>query len=76
MANPLERRRQAREQKLERMREQVASGELVIRKMTRVERSSWAKRDREFEATSTAEERARRARAVKKRRQHAELPAG
>lgn len=76
MANDVERRRLARELKLERMREQLASGELVIRKMTRLERSSWAKRDREFEANSTPEERARRASAVKKRRKHAELRAG
>jgi hypothetical protein len=66
-----ERDQEAREAKLEHMREQVASGQLVIREMTRVERSTWATREALVEARSTPEERARRAVALENRRKRA-----
>jgi hypothetical protein len=63
-----ERDRDAREAKLEHVREQVASGQLVIREMTDAERVRWAKRRAISEARSTPAERARRAVAVENRR--------
>jgi hypothetical protein len=54
------------------MREQVSSGDLVIRKMTDSERAKWAKRRARLEADSTPAERARRADALKNRRKRAE----
>jgi hypothetical protein len=66
-----ERDHEARQAKLEHVREQVASGLLVISKMTKAERTKWAKRRRVFEASSTATERALRATAVENRRKRA-----
>lgn len=68
-----QRKRERREEKLERMREQVASGELIVRQMSPAERTKWAERQREFEAKSSSAERDRRARAVKLRVKRAEL---
>jgi hypothetical protein len=62
-----ERKRKEREEKLERMREQLASGRLVIRQMTADESAGWTKRRLEFEATATPAERDRRDNAIKKR---------
>lgn len=66
-----ERDYEARQAKLEHVREQVASGALVIRQMTDAERESWAKRRRTFEAKSTSAERARQAAALESRRKRA-----
>jgi hypothetical protein len=63
-----ERDHQARQAKLEHVREQVASGQLVIREMTDAERVRWAKQRALSDARSTPEERARRAAAVEPRR--------
>ena len=63
-----ERDHEARQAKLEYVREQVASGQLVIREMTDAERVRWAKRHASSEARSTPAERARRAVAVENRR--------
>jgi hypothetical protein len=66
-----ERDQEARQAKLEHVREQVASGQLVIREMTDAERAKWDKRQARSEARSTPEERARRAVAVENRRKRA-----
>jgi hypothetical protein len=70
-----DKRREQREEKLERMREQVASGQLVVRQMTPDEHSEWAARQREFDATATPEERERRESAVKKQLKRKRLQA-
>lgn len=67
-----ERDHEARQAKLEHVREQVSSGRLVIREMTDVERAKWAKRRGMLEASSTPEERARRAAAIENRRRRTE----
>jgi len=66
-----EREHEARKAKLEHVREQVASGQLVIRSMTRVERSKWAAREAMLEARSTPAARASRAAAIESRRKRA-----
>jgi len=66
-----ERDHEARQAKLEFVREQVASGQLVIREMTKAERVRWAKQRANSEARSTPAERARRAVAVENRRKRA-----
>jgi hypothetical protein len=66
-----ERDQEAREAKLEHVREQVASGQLVIRKMTVAEQAKWAKQHGTLGASSTEVERARRAAAVENRRKRA-----
>ena len=66
-----ERDHEARQAKLEHVREQVASGQLVIREMTDKERARWAKQNASSEARSTPAERARRAVAVENRRKRA-----
>jgi hypothetical protein len=66
-----ERDQEARQAKLEHVREQVASGQLVIRTMTVAERAKWAKQHGKLEASSTPVERARRAVAVENRRKRA-----
>jgi hypothetical protein len=67
-----ERAHEARQAKLEHVREQVSSGRLVIREMTEAERANWAKRRSMLEASSTPAERARRAAAIENRRRRAE----
>lgn len=67
-----ERAHEARQAKLEHVREQVSSGRLVIREMTEAERAKWSKRRGMLEASSTPAERARRAAAIKSRRRRAE----
>jgi hypothetical protein len=67
-----EREQEAREAKLEHVREQVSTGELVIRTMTASERKTWAKRAREIDASSTPAERARRQAALENRRRRAQ----
>ena len=66
-----ERDYEARQAKLEYVREQVASGQLVIREMTDAERVRWAKRRAVSEARSTPAEHARRAVAIENRRKRA-----
>jgi hypothetical protein len=67
----LERDRDRHEAKLELVQEQVASGQLVIRQMTRTEQARWAAHTRKFEASSTPEQRARRAAGLENRRKRA-----
>jgi hypothetical protein len=63
-----ERDQAAREAKLDRIKDQVSSGDLVIRKMTDAERAKWTKHREEAETTATPAER-RRAAAAQRRRQ-------
>jgi hypothetical protein len=51
------------------MREQMDSGQLVIRQMTDDVHAGWKKRQLEFDATATTRERDRRDNALKKRLQ-------
>ena len=67
-----ERAAEERQAKLERIREQVLSGTLVIRQMTRRERLRWSKQRATLEATFTQAERSRRDSALRKRRQRTE----
>ena len=66
-----ERDHEARQAKLELVREQVESGQLVIREMSKAERARWAKQRASSEARFTPEERARRAVALENRRKRA-----
>ena len=61
-----------RQAKLEHIREQVSSGALVIRQMTRAERVKWDKQRAVLDANFTAAERTRRDSALRNRRQRAE----
>ena len=61
-----------RQAKLEHIREQVSSGALVIRQMTRAERAMWGKQRAMLEATFTQAERTRRDSLLRQRRQRAE----
>ncbi|HEU4975314.1 MAG TPA: hypothetical protein VFT50_09515 [Baekduia sp.] len=63
-----ERDQAAREAKLERIKDQVDNGDLVIRKMTDAERAKWAKHRAETETTASPADR-RRAAAAQRRRQ-------
>jgi hypothetical protein len=63
-----ERDQAAREAKLERIQDQVSTGDLVIRKMTDAERAKWAKRREETEISASPADR-RRAAAAQRRRQ-------
>jgi hypothetical protein len=67
-----EREQEAREAKLEHLRDQVSSGEIVIRTMTDAERAKWAERRTMIDETSTPAERARRVAALENRRRRAE----
>jgi len=67
-----ERAVEERRAKLERIREQVSSGALVIRQMTRAERVRWDKQRASLEATFTQAERTRRDSLLRNRRQRAE----
>lgn len=67
-----ERAAEAREAKLEHIREQVSSGVLVIRQMTRAERVMWNKQRAVLEAGFTQAERTRRDTLLRQRRQRAE----
>lgn len=67
-----EREHEARQAKLEHMREQVASGQLVIRQMAEAERTRWAEQDALSYARATPMERARRTRAIEDRRRRQE----
>ena len=67
-----QRQQKAREARLERYREQLASGALVVRQMTESERAYWNERSAAAERSATPEERQRRAAALEKRRRLAE----
>ena len=67
----LERDRERHDAKLEHVQEQVASGQLVIRQMTRTEQTRWAAHTRKLEAGSTPEQRTRRASGLENRRKRA-----
>jgi len=71
-----EERDRAHQAKLEHIREQVASGALVIRQMTKAERAHWERRHAALEAKWIPEERARREVALKNRRQRANMNRG
>lgn len=62
-----------RQAKLTLIREQVATGVLVIRQMTPVERAAWAKQRAVLEAGYTREERARCNKALNERRRRTAL---
>ena len=66
-----EREQDARQAKLDYVREQVASGQLVIREMSTAERARWAEQHALSDARATPVERARRATAVENRRRRA-----
>ena len=57
-----------REKKVELIRAQVSSGDLVIREMTKAESAKWAKQHAALEANLTPAERTRRAVQLKERR--------
>jgi hypothetical protein len=61
-----------RQAKLEHIREQVSSGALVIRQMTRSERVKWDEQRAILDANLTSVERTRRDSALRNRRQRAE----
>ena len=67
-----ERAAEERQAKLQHIREQVSSGALVIRQMTRAERVRWDKQHAILEATFTQAERTRRDSLLRQRRQRAE----
>lgn len=66
-----ERDYEAREAKLEHVRQQVASGELVIRTMTHAERARWAEQDARVDANLDPADRLRRADRLESRRKRA-----
>jgi hypothetical protein len=61
-----EREEDAREERLEHIRDQVASGELVVRQMTDSERARWDDHSAASHRRATPEERTRRDAARKK----------
>jgi hypothetical protein len=61
-----------RQAKLEHIREQVSSGALVIRQMTRAERAKWDKQRAILDANFTPAERTRRDSVLRSRRLRAE----
>jgi hypothetical protein len=63
-----ERDQAQREAKLERIKDQVSTGDLTIRKMTDAERAKWAKHREQSELTASPADR-RRAAAAQRRRQ-------
>ncbi len=67
-----ERDEDAREGRLEHFRDQVVSGELVVRQMTDSERARWDEHSAATDRKATPEQRARRDAARKKRRSHQE----
>jgi hypothetical protein len=63
-----EREEEARKGRLQHIRDQVSSGELVVRQMTDSERSHWDDQSAVSDRQATPEERTRRDTALKKRR--------
>lgn len=70
-----ERDRDAREAKLERIKDQVSSGDLVIRKMTAAEAKKWEARRADRERSLSPAEQRRAAAAVRRRERKAARPA-
>lgn len=70
-----ERDKEAREAKLERIKDQVASGDLVVRKMTKAEQQKWAARRADRERSLSPAEQRRAAAAVRRRERRAARPA-
>jgi hypothetical protein len=66
-----ERDEEARAERLEHFRDQVSSGDLVVRQMTASERRRWDERSAAFDRHSTPAERTRRDAARKKRNRSA-----
>ena len=66
-----EQQQEKRETKLEHYREQLASGELVVRQMTESERAYWNEHSAAADRQATPEQRKRRDTAREKRRQRA-----
>ena len=62
-----ERDEDAREERLEHIRDQISLGDLVVRQMTASERRHWDERSAAFDRHATPEERTRRDAARKKR---------
>jgi hypothetical protein len=62
-----EREDEAREVQLEHIRDQVSSGELVVRQMTDSERAHWDDHSAASDHSATPEERKRRDAALKRR---------
>ena len=63
-----EREEDARQGRLEHIRDQVSSGELVVRQMTDSERAHWDDHSAASDSQATPEERTRRDAARRKRR--------
>jgi len=63
-----EREEEARKGRLEHIRDQVSSGELVVRQMTDAERKRWDQRAAAFDRQASPEERTSRDAARKKKR--------
>ena len=72
MGTVQDRAAEARQAKLEHIREQVFSGALVIRQMTRAERAKWDRQRAILDANFTPAERTRRDSVLRTRRQRAE----
>ncbi len=72
MKTSRERAEEARRAKLEHIRDQISSGDLVIREMTTAERTEWRKRRTAIEGDLTPAERVRRSAVLKTRRRRAE----
>jgi hypothetical protein len=66
-----ERDQEARDLKLERIKDQVQTGDLTIRKMTEAERAKWAKHRAETETAATPADKRRAAAAERRRRRRA-----
>jgi hypothetical protein len=66
-----EREDDERQERLEQMREQVSTGDLVVRQMTASERRHWEERSAAFDDHATPEERSRRDAARQKRQNQA-----
>ena len=62
-----EREHDERQGRLEDMRDQISSGDLVVRQMTASERRHWEERSASFDIHATPEERTRRDAARRKR---------
>ena len=66
-----ERKEEKREERLQHMHKQIASGDLVVRQMTATERRLWDERAASFNEHSDSGERARREAARQRRRDNA-----
>ena len=71
MGTTQDRAAEARQAKLEHIRQQVSSGVLVIREMTQAERTKWAEQHATLEAGFTRAERTRRDSLLRERRRRA-----